>query len=976
MNKVSSYRQKMMGLILTISLLLSFLPASRLLADGTQPLNVESYSACAFQNDLSLVYYYKIKSPGDFTNIRLRVAYQRFDYNNPGAYTWETSDIRDYTYDPQTQMYRFVFKGIAAAEMGNTVRTAFCANIGNQAYASPEQRFSIKQYAEKILELKGTSTDEKDKLLCTLVVDMLNYGAAAQKYFGRNVSALVNANLTEVQKKMGSEPVSNMESIATIEPLSGAKAAFKFASVEFNNTVDLVTYIQMTGDLKDTVYAEVSYTGVDGQTRTSKTSAKNFKLKDGFYGARFSNIAALYFRSPLKIVIKDGNTAISPVLNYSFESYVRDINIGDYKESMKELGRYMLAYGDSAYKYFTYSGSGSGSENEGDFVKYSSFKQASDPDDYNSIVRAHEYANEHNLPVKADEGATYRINHMDPRNPKGALIKTPTDWGDAKFIIDDSKMTADEGACYLFTVAPTKEGSTYYLKEDCGVYFGIDPRLKNYPLYNPAVSSSFPSIATQQNFLNQTFSKETTQFQLRDGERFEERNLFVFKTMAYLRWGRFGSATASDPDGRNQQEIIIVDKDGRIDPTTKLQWDWKEIYFVEKYPIDEVPLTVTGGTFTTIVNVLNSGEYVHRGISVTRSNVTLQGVKHYLTGEDAMYVNGDSVPRLGAPHQGFFRIDHCAYVTLKDCVFSNHKRVFNKGDNTHSTAPYDYYAEYAANITIDHCVCAPTKEDSTGIMDSTRWGTTGTNYCKTIVMQNYSSVNRIDAHKGTYNLVVKDSTLGTRGVAAVGFGDMYLENVTIHADHFITLRNDYGSAWFGNIYIKNCTWDIGNDYTADLIQAIYDPENKYCYEPFEENGITYYSALPTVVDIDGLTIDAREIVHIYNKKGEIDHGPATVFYTQRGFNIYTSVLNNAPSSDEAMPGYLADPEQYKYPLCVTKQVNLKNLKVIKNPEYADYTLKYVTVRNPDYLQIHDELLFANTKLNFEGPITYEVAEPD
>ncbi|MBP5417973.1 MAG: hypothetical protein J6Y58_10690, partial [Clostridiales bacterium] len=670
------------------------------------------------------------------------------------------------------------------------------------------------------------------------------------------------------------------------------------------------------------------------------------------------------------------NKAISSVLNYSFESYVHDVLTENYPETLKDLVKYTLTYGDSAYAYFTYSGSGSGNENEGDFVTYSSFKQASDPDDYNSIVRAHEYANEHNLPVKADEGATYRINHMDPRNPKGALIKTPTDWGDAKFIIDDSKMTADEGACYLFTVAPTKEGSTYYLKEDCGVYFGIDPRLKNYPLYNPAVSSSFPSIATQQNFLNQTFSKDTTQFQLRNGEKFDERNLFVFKTMAYLRWGRFGSATASDPDGRNQQEIIIVDKDGRIDPTTKLQWDWKEIYFVEKYPIDEVPLTVKGGTFTTIVNVLNSGEYVHRGISVTRSNVTIQGVKHYLAGEDAMYKNGDSIPRLGAPYQGFFRIDHCAYVTLKDCVFSNHKRVFNKGDNTHSTAPYDYYAEYAADITIDHCVCAPTKEDSTGIMDSTRWGTTGTNYCKTIVMQNHSAVNRIDAHKGTYNLVVKDSTLGTRGVAAVGFGDMYLENVTIHAEHFITLRNDYGSAWFGNIYIKNCTWDIGNDYTADLIQAIYDPENKYCYEPFVEDGITYYSQLPTLIDIDGLTIDAREIVHIYNKKGEIDHGPATVFYTQRGFNIYTSVLNNAPSSDEAMPGYLADPEQYKYPLCVTKQVNLKNLKVIKNPEYADYTLKYVTVRNPNYLQIHDELLFANTKLNFEGPITYEVAEPD
>ena len=50
------------------------------------------------------------------------------------------------------------------------------------------------------------------------------------------------------------------------------------------------------------------------------------------------------------------------------------------------------------------------------------------------IRKAHTYANENNLPVRAKDGAVYYIG-----DTKGEAIsvKTSTDWGNTQFIIDD-----------------------------------------------------------------------------------------------------------------------------------------------------------------------------------------------------------------------------------------------------------------------------------------------------------------------------------------------------------------------------------------------------------------------------------------------------------------------------------------------------------------------------------------------------------
>ena len=80
------------------------------------------------------------------------------------------------------------------------------------------------------------------------------------------------------------------------------------------------------------------------------------------------------------------------------------------------------------------------------YVTYEEFGAVGDgvTDDYAAICKAHDYANEAGLPVKANDNATYYIlNPIIDGAMRSAIIKTDVDWGGAKFIIDDSEICLD-----------------------------------------------------------------------------------------------------------------------------------------------------------------------------------------------------------------------------------------------------------------------------------------------------------------------------------------------------------------------------------------------------------------------------------------------------------------------------------------------------------------------------------------------------
>ena len=72
------------------------------------------------------------------------------------------------------------------------------------------------------------------------------------------------------------------------------------------------------------------------------------------------------------------------------------------------------------------------------FVRYSDFGARGDSktDDIDAIAATHAFANQHGLPVKADDGFTYFISGKN----RTAIIQTNTDFGKASFIIDDSNV--------------------------------------------------------------------------------------------------------------------------------------------------------------------------------------------------------------------------------------------------------------------------------------------------------------------------------------------------------------------------------------------------------------------------------------------------------------------------------------------------------------------------------------------------------
>ena len=952
--------------------------------NAAQDLDAKITVSYEFQEDFDMIFNCKIYTSGNFSNVRLKV-----DFGG------KTTEIKQADFaDPSTGVYRFIFRGVSAAEMTEVAKAKLCANIGNTAYESKTKETSVRSYAMDLLDyyskLSYKKVENQRKAICKALVDMLNYGAAAQVYFGKNKDDLANKNLTSAQKNMASSLSFTPSSRLKKTELSDAKASIEKIALSFENPVDLILYAKFDSAPSSNVKAQVSYTEDTGsaKTLTVASSAFEYNKAEGLYRIEFKDIPSRYLRTDLSIVLKDGNTAISSKITYSCESYVKAILDGKYDDNVKDLVKKMLVYGDSAKAYAATLHTGC--------VTYRQFGAMGNgkADDYYAIVMTHDYANAKKLPVKADIGANYYVKFMDPRSYKGALIKTDTEWGndtwgDAKFTIDDEHLgnatvpkptsetrfagtTIKEGHCFLFTLEPSKPQEYKYSNSSRKIYLGVDANLSNYPEYDSQ------DDAMAKTFKNKTFSKNTTKFE----GNFTEEALYVIKTESVNRFGR--NHNGGD-NGKNQHEIILVNKTkpgtnyGTLDSSTPLCWDWDKISTILKYPVDTEKLYVKGGDFTTIVNTDRSETYIYRGIAVSRSNVVLQDIKHDLAGEEKQFIDSISTVQAhtGAPYHGFIKAAHCAHVTIKNCTFTDHLRNFQLENDSpnKSTAPYDFYADYVADLTLEGCKCNPTKvakynlSDPTGIMDeSTRWGTMGTNYMKDFKVIG-CKLSRVDAHAGVYNLTVKNSELGIHGIATVGFGKLYVENVLNHATNFISLRRDFGSAWFGDIEIKNSTWDIRSDPNRGLIKIDYDPTFKYLYEPVTVGGRTYYSQLPQNVTISGLTIDGSGL---YNSNGYAFHS--------RGLNIFDQVIHSTSVVDEA---YLSGTGEgynypYKFPIKAPQKVTVSGIHIINPdvPKVKNVKISGVFLRNPNHPQIHDSYFFSKsydkTTFTWDNNVTYSI----
>lgn len=305
-------------------------------------------------------------------------------------------------------------------------------------------------------------------------------------------------------------------------------------------------------------------------------------------------------------------------------------------------------------------------------VRYSDFGARGDgkTDDIDAIAASHAFANQHGLPVKSDQGATYYIGGKN----RTAVIQTNTDFGSAAFIIDDTDVQNRSAPVFLVSssLKPFKLEGISSLKRD--------QKKINVPLPGTCL---------------------------------------VTVTNSHIkRYIRFGP---NQNNGAPQTDIFAVDKNGNVDMDAPIIWDFDQITDITALPIDETTLTISGGRFTTIANRAESKyTYYSRGIAIKRSHVVVNGLEHRVTGE------GDH----GAPYGGFIQISDCSYVRVQNSILTGHKiyQTIGSAGVSVSMGTYDISLNRALNVSFVNC------SQTNDIKDNRYWGIMGSNFCKNLLL--------------------------------------------------------------------------------------------------------------------------------------------------------------------------------------------------------------------------------------------------
>jgi hypothetical protein len=209
------------------------------------------------------------------------------------------------------------------------------------------------------------STSAKQKALC---VAMLNYGAAAQSFFGYKTDDLMNASLTDEQKALvkaydasyftGTVPVdvSKIGSFASTTPgFSGRgisvsfEGAFSINYYYLPNAVVDSTMVMYYWNPKD--YSNATVLTVENASGTIIMEPQ----ANGSYWGQLSGIAAKNLDEAYYVTVvytdANGNSCCSGILAYSISTYC--MNNAKPGKNMQELAANTAMYGYYAKEYFT-----------------------------------------------------------------------------------------------------------------------------------------------------------------------------------------------------------------------------------------------------------------------------------------------------------------------------------------------------------------------------------------------------------------------------------------------------------------------------------------------------------------------------------------------------------------------------------------------------------------------------------------------
>lgn len=217
-------------------------------------------------------------------------------------------------YDEVSGLLKFVFRGVTPIYLGERINITVEKN--GEALISI-CGYSVKKYCHDLLSVSGEDlglSEARYAAARTVVCDLLEYGAAAQKYMNYKTDSLVNEGVTE-SSALTSEWYDSLEtdmSIVSHTSVDGMR--FTAASLHFSYT-NRIRFKFVAPDLAD-VRIVMSVNGVN----TTYTEG-DFICEDGVYSIYTDDISATGYDDVYSVTLFLGDVAVQ-TLTYSVRSYI------------------------------------------------------------------------------------------------------------------------------------------------------------------------------------------------------------------------------------------------------------------------------------------------------------------------------------------------------------------------------------------------------------------------------------------------------------------------------------------------------------------------------------------------------------------------------------------------------------------------------------------------------------------------------
>ena len=247
-------------------------------------------------------------------------------------------------YKQDGNYYVFSYKGINPQLMNDKVTAVLHAKNSNGEYISPEKVISVREYAYTMLD--RYSSDEHSKLR-TLLVDLLNYGSATQKYMGYQTDNLANSDLTAVQNSWASKDTKEFKNIRN----------FNYKTIS-NPTVQWNSCGLVLGNA---IMFKVKFTANNVENKTVEITLRNAKFTydkndfkdngDGTYYVYCNELFAHEVSDEILLTVYENGVPCSNTMLFSVESYARLVRDNYKGTPLDEMITTMMLYGNSAKEY-------------------------------------------------------------------------------------------------------------------------------------------------------------------------------------------------------------------------------------------------------------------------------------------------------------------------------------------------------------------------------------------------------------------------------------------------------------------------------------------------------------------------------------------------------------------------------------------------------------------------------------------------